>query len=187
MVRGKKKRVKDVMTTDLLMVSPDLEVRQATKIMTGKGVGSLLVYENDKVVGIVTERDLLRSCRIEGEARVGDVMKVDPVISSPNASVMEIANVMKENWERHAIVVEESLPAGVISIRDVAESIVQGKAKSRASEIMRRPVYKVTPDSLLETARTLMSTENIGYLPVVDSRTVLGSVEEREILAVVSI
>lgn len=48
-------------------------------------------------------------------------------------------------------------------------------------------VYKVTPDSSLETARLLMAQKNIGFLPVVDAISLLGSISEREILAVLSI
>lgn len=179
--------VEDVMSGDLLMISPEADTKQACKIVTGKGVGSLLVIENEDVVGIVTERDLLRSQTVNEEVKVGDVMKVDPLISAPETKVLEVIKAMKENWERHAVVVEESLPAGVVSIRDVSRAILEGRTGSPVSDIMKRPVFRTTPDSSLEIARKIMVQENVGFLPVVDSRTLLGSVEEREILAVIAI
>ncbi|QKQ99159.1 CBS domain-containing protein [Metallosphaera tengchongensis] len=183
----KKSYVRDVMAVDLLAVSEDLDLKQATKIMTSKGVGSLLVVSGDKTVGIVTERDLIRNCKVEEDIRVGDVMKIDPLLVSPEVEVKEVGLAMKENWERHAVVVENSLASGVISIRDVGRAILNDKMDLKASSVMSSPVFKVTPDSSLETARSLMSSRNIGFLPVVDPRTLLGSLDEREILAVFSI
>ncbi|AEB94871.1 CBS domain-containing protein [Metallosphaera cuprina] len=181
------KLVEEVMTSDLLMVSKDIDLRQASKIMTGKGVGSLLVTEGERVIGIVTERDLIRNIKVDESVKVGDVMKVDPVVASLETSILEIAKAMRENWERHAIVVENNLPAGVISIRDVANAILTERYNHKSQEIMKSPVFRVTPDSTLETARTIMAKENLGLIPVVDARALLGSVEERDILTIISI
>ncbi|MCH1770140.1 MULTISPECIES: cyclic nucleotide-binding/CBS domain-containing protein [Metallosphaera] len=181
------KVVEEVMNRDLLMISPEADAKQASKIMTKKGVGSLLVARDEEVVGIVTERDLLRVLTVSEGVNVGDVMKVDPLISAPETTVLEIIKAMKDNWERHAIVVEDNLPSGIVSIRDVGRAILEGKVNSPVSGIMKRPVFRTTPDSSLEIARKIMVQENVGFLPVVDSRALLGSVEEREILAVISI
>ncbi|MBW9140149.1 MAG: CBS domain-containing protein [Candidatus Aramenus sp.] len=174
---------------DLVFISPEADLKEACRIVTAKGVGSLLVGDGVRIQGIITERDLIRYCRVEANGNVGDIMNVDPIISSQDATLDEIVQFMKEKYKRHAVVIEESLPVGVISVRDVARPLASGRdiRKIKAKDVMTVSVYKVTPDSSIETARFLMAEKNIGYLPVVDARSLLGDVSEREILAVLSI
>ncbi len=181
--------VEKLSSRDLVFISPDADLKEACRVVTAKGIGSLLVGDGVKIQGIITERDLIRYCKVQVNGNVGDIMNVDPIIASPDATLDEIVSVMKEKYKRHATVVEESLPVGVISVRDVARPLASGRdiRKIKAREIMTMEVYKVTPDSSIETARYLMAEKNIGYLPVVDAKSLLGDVSEREILAVLSI
>lgn len=181
--------IEEIMNKDIVFITPTSDIKEACRIMTSEGIGSLIVGDGVRVVGIVTERDLIRNCKVRGETKVGDVMNVDPLVATKNAKLSEIADFMKSYWQRHAIVVDEKRPIGIISAKDIGRALL---AKRNLNEItaegfMTVNVYKVTPDSSLETARMLMAQKNIGFLPVVDSVSLLGSIGEREILAVLSI
>lgn len=181
--------IEKIMNTDIKFIDKNASLKEACRIMTASGIGSLLVGDGNNIEGIITERDLIRYCKVDTNANVGDVMSLDPLLASRDSSIIEVIDFMKQKNVRHAIVVEDNLPAGVISARDIGKALLARKdlKKTKVESFMTTNVYKVTPDSSLETARFLMATKNIGFLPVVDPRSILGSISEREILAVLSI
>ena len=183
------KPVDDLMNKDLIFISPLSDLKEACRIVTSEGVGSLLVGNGATIVGIITERDLIRYCKVQDNVKVADVMNVDPIVAIPDSELAEIVDLMKSYWKRHAVIVDGKKPIGVISAKDIGRALLaRGTLKNiKARDFMTINVYKVTPDSLLETARLLMAEKNIGFLPVVDPLTLLGSVSERELLAVMSI
>jgi len=182
-------KVEDIMSKDLIFITPTSEVKEACRIMTSEGIGSLVVGDGVRIVGIVTERDLIRNCKVSGDTKVGDVMNVEPLVATKNAKLSEIADFMKSYWQRHAVIVDEKRPIGIISAKDIGRALLARRnlEDTTAEGFMTVNIYKVTPDSSLETARMLMAEKNIGFLPVVDARSLLGSISEREILAVLSI
>ena len=119
-------RVEDIMTTPPLTMGPEESVVEAAKAMLEKGYGSVLVVEDGKLVGIVTERDLLYALS-HGDAgvkmKLADVMTEDPIVIKKNENIVDAINLMKEAGVRHLPVVDEKgRPVGVISFRDVLEA-----------------------------------------------------------------
>ena len=99
-------------------------VRQATRLMNDHGIGSLLVLAGGRLVGIFTERDVLRRVVAEGRSpdatSVGEVMTRDVICCSPGDSVEEVADVMRLRRVRHVPVVDvDDLVVGLVSIGDV--------------------------------------------------------------------
>lgn len=104
--------------------SPDATVRQATRLMNDHGIGSLLVTIRGRLVGIFTERDVLRRIVADGrspdETRVADVMTSEVVCCSPEASIEEVADLMRRRRVRHVPVVDEDeMLVGLVSIGDI--------------------------------------------------------------------
>ena len=121
-------RVEHVMSTPPLTVGKDEPVQKAARVMFDNRVGSVLVVDSDgKLVGIVTERDLvyLIARGIEFLASrypVWEIMSEDPVTVGPDTSIQEAMEKMKELRIRHLPVVDdEGRPLGVISMRDIIE------------------------------------------------------------------
>ncbi len=112
--------------SDVLSIEASVTVFDAIKRMVESNVGSLLVTENGKLTGIVTERDYLRRVTLEGrteeETPVGDIMTSPLVYVTPDTSVDECMAVMTERRIRHLPVLTESREiAGVVSIGDLVK------------------------------------------------------------------
>jgi CBS domain-containing protein len=105
-------------------ISPHVAVRQATRLMNDHGIGSLLVTSGGRLVGIFTERDVLRRIVADGrspdDTRVGEVMTAEVICCSPAASIEDVAETMRRCRVRHVPVVDDDESViGVVSIGDI--------------------------------------------------------------------
>jgi CBS domain-containing protein len=112
----------------VVMVEPDRPIEEALRILVDHDIGALLVFD-DRVRGIITERDVLRAAatdvrRLE-TARVSDLMTKDVITVTPDADIMHIMDVMTERRIRHLPVVAEGAVVAMISIRDVVNALRQ--------------------------------------------------------------
>ena len=113
----------EVMTKDVLTVEPSDTIGEAAEKMTSHGVGAVVVSDFGRMIGIFTERDLMRAVagRVHSsEARVREWMTPDPVTMTRDASPQEAAKIMLDNGFRHIPIVEDEHIVGIVSIRDVA-------------------------------------------------------------------
>ena len=113
----------ELMTHDVLAVAPEDTLGEAAEHMAGASVGSAVVLDHGRLVGILTERDLMRAVagRVHAsEARVREWMTADPVTVGASTSADEAARIMLEHGFRHLPVVEEGRTVGIVSLRDVA-------------------------------------------------------------------
>ncbi len=114
----------EVMTKDVLTVEPSDTIGEAAEKMTKLGVGAVVVSDFGRMIGIFTERDLMRAVagRVHSsEARVREWMTPDPVTMTEDMSVAEAGATMIERGFRHIPVVAGERAVGIVSIRDVAE------------------------------------------------------------------
>jgi len=123
--------VREVMSTDLIMVAPSAMMSQAVGAMSKAGVGSILVLEDEALLGILTERDVLRAFdQMHADpARVSPISKAmtpDPQTIEPDATVGEAMDRMLDGGFRHLPVVEGGTLVGIVSMRDLARSISKG-------------------------------------------------------------
>lgn len=121
-------RIADVMNLRLVSVRPEETVQVAIARMCEENVGSVAVCEGSRLVGIFTERDVLRLAGQEGglgDARVGDVMTTTLVTVNPDDDVLAAARVMGEKQIRHLPVVQDDNVLGLVGIRDVMRVLVE--------------------------------------------------------------
>jgi CBS domain-containing protein len=113
----------ELMTRDVLTVAPEDTIGEAAQKMMERGVGSAIVSDFGRLIGILTERDVLRAVaeRVHSsEARVREWMTADPVTMTEATRADEAARTMLERGFRHLPVVDDERTIGIISIRDVA-------------------------------------------------------------------
>ena len=109
-------------------VGPEDTVYESLRRMAAKGVGSLLVMDGDRLVGIVTERDYARKVILEGKSSkttpVGEIMTRRVLCVTPERTVDECMALMSDKRARHLPVVDHKRVVGVVSIGDLVKSVI---------------------------------------------------------------
>jgi CBS domain-containing protein len=118
------------MSRDLLVVEPGLTIDEVAQRMVERNVGAVLVLDQDRLAGIMTERDLMRAvARGErGEALVGDCMTRSPETIGPEATTEHAAVLMIHGGFRHLPVIEGEEVVGMLSIRDLMQVVLEDSA-----------------------------------------------------------
>jgi CBS domain-containing protein len=114
----------DFMTTDVLTVAPEDTLGEAAAKMTERGVGAVVVSDFGRMIGILSERDIMRAVADRthsSEARVREWMTADPITATRETTAEEAGRTMLEHGFRHLPVVENERAIGIVSLRDVAE------------------------------------------------------------------
>ncbi|MDH3318693.1 MAG: CBS domain-containing protein [Betaproteobacteria bacterium] len=113
----------------LLTIEPSGRAVDAVKTMSEQNLGSLIVLEQARMLGVLTFREILQALAQRngtlGELRVGDVMVRDPVTATPDMEVNDLRRTMLDSGARYLPVVQEGKLLGVISFRDVAKAVLE--------------------------------------------------------------
>jgi CBS domain-containing protein len=113
------------------MIPPHATVYEALKVMADKGIGALLVADDENIYGIMSERDYARKVALMGksskEAPVSEIMSSKVIYVNPNQSVDECMALMIEKRIRHLPVLKEGKLVGIISIGDVVRAVIGEK------------------------------------------------------------
>jgi CBS domain-containing protein len=125
-----------------LKAAPETVVSKAAKLMAAKNVGAILVVEDDRLVGIFTERDVVFRVVAQGldakATRLADVMTRAPHTVDPDTPFGYALVVMQEKGFRHLPVVQDGKPVGIISSR----SAMDPELEEFTSEVRRREHWK---------------------------------------------
>jgi CBS domain-containing protein len=118
--------VQEAMTSNPTTVTPDTSAREAAQVMKSEDTGIVPIVEGDRLVGVITDRDLtLRVVAEDADAatRVGELSSKELVTVDPQQSLEEAARLMAEHQVRRLPVVEEDgRLVGILAQKDVAEA-----------------------------------------------------------------
>jgi CBS domain-containing protein len=119
---------------DLWSISPNATVFEALRLMAAKDVGALLVTDQDRMVGILSERDYARKIILHGktsrETLVREIMTPVVFTIHPDQTVDECMDLMTQRRIRHVPVMEGDTLLGIISIGDVVNHIIHRQRKT---------------------------------------------------------
>src|SRR4051795_870169 len=124
----------DVMTGQIVAVAPEDTLGEAAERMAEQGVGSAVVTDSGRLIGILTERDLMKAVagRVHtSEARVREWMTADPITASEADSSDEAIRTMLDNGFRHLPVVAAGRTVGVVSLRELMRAALQSTPSRR--------------------------------------------------------
>jgi CBS domain-containing protein len=123
----------DKSNSAIFTIHPTNTVFSAIKLMAEKGIGAVVVTENDRVVGIFSERDYTRKVvlmeRTSRETQVSEIMTSNVITVTTNMSVENCLNLMTEKHLRHLPVVENEQLLGLVSIGDLVKAAMDDQKK----------------------------------------------------------
>jgi CBS domain-containing protein len=132
-------RIADVLRnkgTDVETVGPDAAVPDLVARMAARNIGALPVLDGGRLVGIVSERDVVRHLHAGGAGvlalRAADLMTADVTTCSPGDDVAELAAVMTAGRFRHLPVVVDGALTGIVSIGDLVKARIDALEQERA-------------------------------------------------------
>ncbi|MEM7821817.1 MAG: CBS domain-containing protein [Candidatus Aenigmatarchaeota archaeon] len=114
--------VRDVMNKNVVVSEPGITVKEAARIMSQFHIGSLIILKNKKIVGIITERDILISVAQGKEAElttVEEVMTKNVITIAPDKTVEDAVNLMIEHRIKKLPVVDGNKLVGIITASDI--------------------------------------------------------------------
>jgi CBS domain-containing protein len=127
-------RVLEQKTERVEAVAPQTSISEAISKMNARRIGSILVMDGERLVGIFTERDVLtRVVPQQIDPRrtpVGEVMSRQPITISPNRTVQEAMMVMTDSHHRHLPVVQGGKVIGLVSIGDLTRWMVRDQQRT---------------------------------------------------------
>ena len=137
--------VKDVMNRNVIVGKPDVTLKEASKVMSQYHIGSLVVVEKEKIVGIITERNVLKSVA-QGKnpelTTVEDIMSKNVITIEPDKKIDEAVELMMKHKIKKLPVVSNKKLVGIVTCSDI--SVVEPKLiQSIASLIsLKLPGYR---------------------------------------------
>lgn len=125
--------IESLFSTEILRTAPDATLAEVAGAMVAHDVGSLLVFDAGGLVGVITERDILRAAvRLPdiGQARVSEYMSPDPWVVPAGWSVRQVATRMINHGIRHAPVIRDGEVIGVVSSFDLLAHLAMGGSEA---------------------------------------------------------
>lgn len=115
-------------TQNVHSVSPETTVLEAIKLMADKAVGALLVLENERLMGIISERDYTRKMVLKGRSSfatpVSAIMTANVVTVTPTETSQKCMELMTDGHLRHLPVIDNGQLVGLLSIGDLVKSVI---------------------------------------------------------------
>ena len=120
-------RVKAVMSKNMVSIEKGLSIRSAIKTMVHRDLGSVVITANGKPIGIVTERDILKSLAyrkaIRPDTSVEVIMSKPLRVVSSNATIGDAAEIMAKHKIRRLVVKENNRYVGIVTQRDLQKAM----------------------------------------------------------------
>jgi CBS domain-containing protein len=122
------KEVLEVKGGEVYSIGPDALVLDALKLMAEKEIGALVVLEDERLVGIVSERDYARKVILKGrssrDTKVREIMATRVLCTEPGQGVEECMALMTDKRVRHLPVMDAGELVGIVSVGDMVKSII---------------------------------------------------------------
>lgn len=176
----------DIMSRDVAAISPKNTVVSAVKIMSSNNISCLIVTDNGRLEGIITETDILKRAVADGNDF--RKMTVEQIMSSPvrsirhDLSVLETSKIMEAENIRRLVVIEDERFIGIITQTDMVQVLASYSISQEVSEIMTSRVAVIDSSASVKEAAELMASKDISCLVATEKEAVAGIFTERDLL-----
>jgi len=181
-----KRSVSEIVGPDLIALAPDEPIEAAIGLMREKRVSCVLAVDGEKVVGIMTERDLVKALPngFDPAAPVRSLMSRPVSGIMENLTVEDACRMLTDGEIRHLAVLDvKGALRGVITNSNVVDALaVEYMCENTlCSEVMNPAAVAVSPETTLKRAAELMIERRVGYVVAVDGDKPQGVVSERDL------
>jgi PAS domain S-box-containing protein len=179
-------KIGQIMRKEVITISPNETVATAALVMSENNISCIIVVDNGKVTGILTETDLLKKAVVE--ARDVHRITVAVIMSTPvetvpsDFSVLEASKIMESKHIKRLPVIFEGKLAGIVTQTDLAQALTYYGTWRDVAEIMSKNVYGIESKEIVAKAADIMSTRHISSITVKKGEQVVGILTERDIL-----
>jgi CBS domain-containing protein len=184
-------------------VSSDFSAGKIAKLMIESEMRQLPVFEKNKIVGFVTDEDIIHAAVLEdwGKTKIEKIMTRAPHTIEANRSVGAVLSIMREYGISHIPVMDNGKLAGIITIQDILENIYWPQRRQTTGDIvgekietlgvpakgiMNKPAIMVEPQTNLRVAEKLMHDRDVSCLVVVTNEQLVGIVTKLDFLELIS-
>ncbi|WP_338598159.1 CBS domain-containing protein [Sulfolobus tengchongensis] len=177
-------KVKDVMSQDLIIASPNDDVNNVVRRMLINNIGGVPIIDNNTIVGIFTEREVLKLITsLTFSGIVDSVMSTKLVTINEESNILDAAKLMaRNNVRRLPILDNNDRLIGIITAADIVKFLSKKKEIGKVLDAgTRKPITVSRYESVLNAAK-LMIEKRIGTLPVLDNQKLVGIVTERDLM-----
>ena len=178
-------RVEEIMSSPLISINPSVSIKEAAQTMI-KEKGRLTVFENEKLVGIITASDLTKSMPQVRETVlwVNEFMTKGIITADEKTLVSEVVNIMGNNRIGSVVVTGEGEPWGIFTERDLLTTfLAKGKSLNiPVGEACSSPLKVITSKTTVHEAAHLMSSKHVRRLPVVENHDIVGIITARDLV-----
>jgi CBS domain-containing protein len=178
--------MQDIMTRDIVTTTPADMVSTAIKRMSEGGISCVIVVDEHKVVGIVTEKDVLRVVASEEadfrRLHVSEMMTARVHTVSPRTSVLLASRLMQTHQIKRLPVVENERLVGIVTQTDITRGLVTLHPLKSVSDIMTRTIVTIGVEATVSQAARAMAAKGISCLVAVHRGEPAGILTEKDLI-----
>jgi len=178
--------VQDVMSKDMITTSSGESVASATKTMCENNISCMVVVDNGSVVGILTERDLLKRIAARekdySKITIAEIMSSPVETISPNLPILEAGRIMEDRHIKRLPVLEKKRLVGIITQTEMTRLLTSSAMWSNVLEIMTWDVAGIQCKASVAEAAELMTSRHISCIVTLQADEVVGVLTERDLL-----
>ncbi|MDT7971036.1 MAG: CBS domain-containing protein [Vulcanisaeta sp.] len=177
--------------TGYVKASPNDYVGEVVRRMIDSNADAALVFDGDKVVGIITERDIVRKLpsQLFKQRRVFDIMSKNPKTLGPESTISDAIKSMATHEIRHLVITRGNRVMGILSIRDILRYVMKQLEAGRnidqsypITSLMSHNPVTIDPSASVTDAIDLMRRNNVSSLPVVEKGVLMGIITEKDLI-----
>lgn len=181
-------KVIDIMSLDVVTLPPEETVRNAALMMTEKKISCVLVYSDKELVGILSQKDLIKSVHAQsgvGETCIGEIMTPSVKTITPRTPILYASMVMDEMGIKRLPVVSEQGLMGIVTQTDLVRAFETLSALRSITEIMTVDVATIGPERSVADAISLMVERKLSCVLITRDGKAEGILTEKDILRTV--
>ena len=182
-------KVSRIMSSPAQTINKDLSILEANRIMSEKGVRQLVVLEDDRLVGIITENDIVSASVSYGMWQsVKQIMSSDVCCIQQSSTVEQAAEKMAKNKVSCLVVLKDKSVVGLFAERDLLKKVVAHSVDATATtveQVMSSPVISAAPGCSVFLAGRIMETRDIRRLVIIDGQQLCGIVTQTDMFRLV--